>query len=100
MIHGCCLCLQEWPSDAAHIVVCIEQLQLSPAALQDPSIGSVFVMYDFLPQLCKPAREQCTASSPKTHEPIIFNSAMVRHAVPALFWESHTCRIVPRAATG
>lgn len=70
------LMLQEWPRAQDAIVVAIEMLQLWQHH-SGIGTGRVFIMFSFLPGLCK-AQQQQTACMPVSQEPMSFQFAMVR----------------------
>ena len=57
--------MQDWPDLSRHIIICIESLELEASVQQDAAIQNIFVMYNFLPQFCQSAHDQCTRALPK-----------------------------------
>jgi len=70
---------QDWPELGSHIVICIESLELAPSVRQEAAIQTVFVMYNFLPDFCQSAQEQCTEALATAQGTIKYNHAVVRH---------------------
>lgn len=69
--------LQDWPDLSSHIVIAIESLELTQSVQQDDAIQSIFVMYNFLPQFCQSAQDQCTQALPKQPGIIPYNHVVV-----------------------
>ena len=69
--------LQDWPDPSSHVVICIESLQLAESVQQDPTMQSVFVMYNFLPHFCQSAQEQCTEPVAKGPGALHYNHVVV-----------------------
>ena len=70
--------MQDWPDLSSHIVICIESLDLAQAAQQDAAIQGIFVMYNFLPQFCQSAQDQCTDAVAKVQGAMQYDCAVVR----------------------
>ena len=72
--------MQDWPDLSNHIVICIESLDLAQAAQQDAAIQGIFVMYNFLPQFCQSAQDQCTDAVAKVQGAMQYDCAVVRQS--------------------
>ena len=71
-----CVAVQTWPNARDVIVIAIESVQLWRHLAQPGSSGQVFVMFSFLPDLCK-AQQQQTPSLPVSRDPINFEFSLV-----------------------
>lgn len=69
--------MQDWPDSSSHIVIAIESLELEQSFQQDGAMHNIFVMYNFLPQFCQSAQDQCTQALPNGSGSIQYNHVVV-----------------------
>lgn len=77
-----CFEMQDWPDLSRHIIICIESLELELSVQQDAAIQNIFVMYNFLPQFCQSAHDQCTRALPKRPGNMQYSHAAVSPFLP------------------
>ena len=75
-------------------MVAIETLELAQSIQQDAAIQSVFVMYNFLPQFCQSAQDQCTQALLKQPEIMQYNHKVVSPSLHTVYCSCESWRAV------